>query len=411
MKYSYTFNLKEPTSKSETLIYFRARFKNEDKYMKYSTGEKINPKFWDKNTSMPLSIGNKSKEAISNRQITNQLLRYGEEFSRICSSMEYMDLEITTDVVKKEFDKIFKKDSSSKTTFYNVLEKYIEEKRKLGEWSEASFKKYNTIKILLEEFQEAKKYNLSFNTINNRFYVDFVGYCREVKKHKDNTLGRYLGFFKTFMRWANENKYHNNNAYEKFEKMSSETYEIALTDQELQSLKEFDFSNNKRLEKVRDVFVFGCATGLRYSEYSKINKKYIRDNSIHITSKKQKDNLIIPLNTISKEILEKYNFELPMISEQKFREYIKEACELVGFTEEIIKTSYIGSKRIDEPLKKYKLISSHTARRTFITLSLEKGMRPEVVMSITGHKDYRSFKKYIKLSQRVKNDEMQNAWK
>lgn len=411
MKYSYTFNLKEPTSKSETLIYFRARFKNEDKYLKYSTGEKINPKLWDKTTCMPLSIGSKSKEAISNRQITNQLLRYAEEFNRICSSLEYMDLEITTDIVKEEFDKVFKKDSSSKTTFYTVLEKYIEEKRKLGEWSEASFKKYKTIKILLEEFQEAKKYNLSFNTINNRFYVDFVGYCREVKKHKDNTLGRYLGFFKTFMRWANEHKYHNNNAYEKFEKMSSESYEIALTDQELQSLKEFDFSNNKRLEKVRDVFVFGCATGLRYSEYSKINKKYIRDNSIHITSKKQKDNLIIPLNSISKEILEKYDFELPMISEQKFREYIKEACELVGFTEEIIKTSYIGSKRIDEPLKKYKLISSHTARRTFITLSLEKGMRPEVVMSITGHKDYRSFKKYIKLSQRVKNDEMQNAWK
>lgn len=411
MKYSFTFNLKEPTSKSETLIYFRARFKNEDKYLKYSTGEKINPKLWDKTTSMPLSIGSKSKEAISNRQITNQLLRYAEEFDRICSSLEYMGLDITTDIVKEEFDKTFKKDSSSKTTFFSVLEKYIEEKQILGEWSEASFKKYNTIKFLLEEFQEVKKYNISFNTINNKFYVEFVGYCREVKKHKDNTLGRYLGFFKTFMRWANEQKYHNNNDYEKFEKMSSETYEIALNDQELQSLKEFDFSNNKRLEKVRDVFVFGCATGLRYSEYSKINKKYIRDNSIHITSKKQKDNLIIPLNSISKEILEKYDFELPMISEQKFREYIKEACELVGFTEEIIKTSYIGSKRIDEPLKKFKLISSHTARRTFITLSLEKGMRPEVVMSITGHKDYRSFKKYIKLSQRVKNDEMQNAWK
>lgn len=77
MKYPYTFNLKESTSKSETLIYFRARFKNEDKYLKYSTGEKICPKLWDKNSSMPLSIGNKSKPT---GQYSSIYLKQGHNF-------------------------------------------------------------------------------------------------------------------------------------------------------------------------------------------------------------------------------------------------------------------------------------------------------------------------------------------
>lgn len=109
MNYPYTFNLKEPKSKGETLIYFRANFKNEDKYLKYSTGEKISPLNWDKGNSLPLAVKGKTKEAISNRQITNQLLRYADEFQRICSSLDYMNIDITLDVVREELDKVFKK--------------------------------------------------------------------------------------------------------------------------------------------------------------------------------------------------------------------------------------------------------------------------------------------------------------
>ena len=76
----------------------------------------------------------------------------------------------------------------------------------------------------------------------------------------------------------------------------------------------------------------------------------------------------------------------------------------------VVKTSFIGSKRIEEKIKKHDMISTHTARRTFITISLEKGMRPDIVMSITGHKSYSSFKKYIKLSEKVREQEMNNAW-
>ena len=165
------------------------------------------------------------------------------------------------------------------------------------------------------------------------------------------------------------------------------------------------------MQKVRDVFVFGCATGLRYSDYSRINKSNIRNGQIFINTQKQKSNLGVPLNNYSRSILEKYEYNLPVISPQKFREYIKEACEAVGMKDIVVKTSFIGNKRIEQKIKRHDMISTHTARRTFITISLEKGMRPDIVMSITGHKSYSSFKKYIKLSDKVREQEMANAWK
>jgi integrase len=81
-----------------------------------------------------------------------------------------------------------------------------------------------------------------------------------------------------------------------------------------------------------------------------------------------------------------------------------------GFNESILMVKYRGVEKVEFIEPKYKFISTHTARRTFVTLSLEKGMRPETVMSITGHKDYHSFKKYIKLTDKVKLVEMNQIW-
>ena len=99
-----------------------------------------------------------------------------------------------------------------------------------------------------------------------------------------------------------------------------------------------------------------------------------------------------------------------LFSNQKTNEYLKELGELAGITESILIIKYRGIEKVEFLEPKYKFISSHTARRTFVTLSLEKGMRPETVMSITGHKDYKTFKKYIKLTDKVKLVEMNNIW-
>jgi integrase len=99
-----------------------------------------------------------------------------------------------------------------------------------------------------------------------------------------------------------------------------------------------------------------------------------------------------------------------LYSNQKTNQYLKDIGQLAGLTESVLIVKYRGIEKVEFLEPKYKFIGTHTARRTFVTLCLEKGMRPETVMSITGHKDYKTFKKYIKLTDKVKLVEMNNIW-
>jgi len=408
---SHTFNLKDPSSKNESLIFLRARFPDESKYLKYSTGETIHPKLWDKSTRQPKVKPGRTNEAVALREISTQLNRYSNEFDRAVSELKLHDQPITIEAVKQKLDLVFKK-VAVKKSFFDVYELFIEERKQLGKVSTSAIEKDERIKEMLKVFMNATGYSITFNRMNKHFYIRFAKYCREERKVKlkNNTLGKYFGFLKTFLRWALENRFHNNDDFKKWENISSDTYEVALSSQELEAMCALDYSKNKRLEKVRDVFVFGCATGMRYGDYSKIDRSKVEDDHIIVNTQKGKNYITIPLNKYSRSILAKYEYELPIISAQKFREYIKEVAEDAKMTQEVTKVSFIGSERTEVKFFKYQLVSSHTARRTFITLSLEKGMRPEIVMSITGHRDYKSFQKYIKLSQRIKADEMNKAW-
>ncbi|MCH2488575.1 MAG: site-specific integrase [Flavobacteriales bacterium] len=409
MNYSYTFNLKEPKADRPTPIFLRASI-SDGRYLKYSTGEKIHPKHWNFEDQFPIKLRGRSTLAIQINSTIMQLSRYAEKFQLICAKLDSQGIPLSVELIKKELDYEFKKVAKSPNSFFSIYENFLKEKHDLGKVTPQTVQRYKNIKEILLEFSQVSKYKLNFDSINDDFYVKFVKYSRETLRHKNNTLGRNIGFIKTFMNWAVLKKHHRNLDFKNFEKPSSETDEVALTFAELNKLYTHNFKSN-RLRKVVDVFIFGCTTGMRYSDYSRIKKSNIRDGQIYINTTKQKSNLGIPLNKYSKEILEKYEFNLPIISPQKFREYIKEACKKAGLTELLVKTSFIGNQRIEKEIPKYKMISTHTARRTFITLSLEQGMRPDIVMSITGHKSYSSFKKYIKLSKRIREEEMQKAWK
>ncbi|RYE54766.1 MAG: site-specific integrase, partial [Sphingobacteriales bacterium] len=120
-----------------------------------------------------------------------------------------------------------------------------------------------------------------------------------------------------------------------------------------------------------------------------------------------------PLTPYSKGILAKYgemHRPLPIISNQKLNEYIKELCEKAGINEPIEIVRFNGAKRIATTYPKYELIGVHTGRKTFATLSLERGMSAEEVMTITGHKDYQSFKRYVKITEQRKKVVMLKAW-
>ena len=101
---------------------------------------------------------------------------------------------------------------------------------------------------------------------------------------------------------------------------------------------------------------------------------------------------------------------MPTISSQKFNKYIKECCKFVGIDTPTTITRYIGTRRIDKTVPKHELITSHTARKTFVTNSLILGMKEMVVRNITGHKKEESFRKYVQIAKDFKKQEMDNTW-
>lgn len=133
-----------------------------------------------------------------------------------------------------------------------------------------------------------------------------------------------------------------------------------MTRKEQEMLRDYQIPNSKQyLERVRDVFFCCCFTGLKYSDAYNLRRSDIKDDHIEITTIKTTDHLRIELNKHSRALLDKYkgipfkdDKALPVISNQKMNEYLKELCELAHIDTPIHITYYRGQKRIDETYPK-----------------------------------------------------------
>ena len=411
-----SFHLKNPKGDKESLIYFSAYFKNESKKLIYSTGETITPKEWNFKNRMPNDLSGRTTRADNHRTINMQLNRYTDFYIKIINRYIHAEEEITVENIRNEFDKEFKKTKTGSRDFFAVYDKFMTEKindKTDKANSTSTIKRYEYNKKLLQDFEESKDVKLNFNQIDKKFYNTFINYCTNTKNHSTNTLSRNIGLFKTFMNWAVLNRYTYKLDFQEFKNIKKEiTDEVALSKEQVVEIFNFDFSNNQRLERVRDLFVFGCFTGMRYSNYSKMKKNDIIDS--HIKVRDVKDNrkqLNIPLNDYSSYLLKKYDYRLPEISNQKFNVYIKEVIKIVGYTENIKKTSKLGNEIIETVTPFYERISSHTARRSFITIMKTEKVPDKIIMGFTGHKSLEVFNQYYKPNDIEKVDFMQDVFK
>ncbi|MCD2259586.1 tyrosine-type recombinase/integrase [Psychroserpens luteolus] len=411
-----TFNLKEPNADKETLILFSAYFKDEGRKFVYSTGETIHPDEWDFVNKQPNDLNGRTNGANKHRVIKRQLDRYSNFFSDTIQNYKLANREIIISDIKDDFNVEFKRTKSISNKFFEVYELFLTDKKNdytEDANSQTTIKRYEYNKKLLFDFQQNRNNKIHFNQINKVFYNSFINFCVSNKKHSANTLRRNVGLFKTFLYWALENNHTYKTDFQKFKAPKpQQTDEIALTLEQVQELFEYDLSKNERLEKVRDLFVFGCATGMRYSNYSKVQKRDIQNGIIKVRDEKNNDKTLeVPLNDFSRYVLKKYDYKLPKISNQKFNDYIKEVFQHLGYVEEIKKTIKIGKDIIEQFHPLYERISSHTARRSFITVMKNKKIPDKVIMSYTGHRSLEVFNKYYKPNNEEKKDFMQTVWK
>lgn len=392
--------MKDPKAEAATLIYLF--FNYDSKRLKYSFGETVHPKYWNfSNQRLKKSVG-------GSLEVNHLLDRVEEEIKKIYRTGNIQNNALSNEYLKERLDKAldFKKKLSK--DFFDFLNEFIEVQTPFK--THRTIQKYRTLYNHLSSFQQTKKLTISFEKVDMKFYEQFTTYCINDLKLLNNSIAKYVKTLKTFLHWSTERGYNSYFAFKKFKTKEKDADIIYLTEDELFHLYEYDFSANEKLEKVRDVFCFGCFTGLRYSDILRVKKENIQKNTIEIVSEKTEDRLSIPLIDYAVEILRKYKFDLPVISNQKTNAYLKEIGKITRIDEPVTLTQFRGAQEIQTTRPKYEFLTTHTARRSFVTLSLEKGMRPEMVMSITGHKEYATFKKYIKISAKVKGMEMRKIW-
>ncbi len=296
--------------------------------------------------------------------------------------------------------------------FEIVFNDFVRDCGRQNNWTVATHQKFAATRNHLADF----KAYLSFNDLDEAGLADYVYFLQNEKQLRNSTIGKQLGYLKWFLRWAMKKNYPVNNAFMTFKPKLKQTQKkvIFLTWPELNKFKDFTIAADmQHLERVRDIFLFCCFTGLRYSDVYNLKRSDVKKTHIEITTIKTSDSLIIELNKYSKAILDKYkkipfedNKALPVISNQKMNDYIKELAKLAEIDEPVRETYYKGNQRIDEVTPKYELLSTHAGRRTFICNALSLGIQPQVVMKWTGHSDYKAMKPYIDIADDIKANAM-----
>lgn len=275
--------------------------------------------------------------------------------------------------------------------------------------------------IAFAKFRGKEDFMLS--EIDKQFYNDYVDFLtnrkrvlkrvhgvevNEVRQYAKNTVGEAIKALKTMISDVKGLDIEMKDLYV----FSEDVDNVYLNEAELQMLKDYDFTNEPHLDKVRDWFLLLAWTGSRFSDLQKIDLANIKNNFITYRQQKTKTAVTIPVHPVVNDILKKYNYQMPRtITNQKFNDYIKDACKMAKIDSVESFTRTVGGKPVTETKPKFDLVSSHTCRRSFCTNMYKRGLDTLMIMSISGHKTEKSFLKYIKVSQQEHAERMAEKWK
>jgi len=417
------FKLKNPESKTTTSIYLKLYY-NKERFV-YSTGLSIHPDLWDKENDRTYQKNTAPEGVTLTREdikqaaiIDNELNRYRTETARIFSYFTYQGIQPTNELIKAEFDKVFNPDKPEKKpkepekiNLNQYIEKFISDietgKRtteKSTRYTNGTIKNYKGFQVQFNNYQTEQRRKLNFDQITIDFYDKYVSFFNQ-KNYSPNTIGRHIKALKVIMRAAADDGLHENKEIErkKFKVITTEVHPVYLTQSEIESLYNLDLSDNKTLDIARDIFLIGCYTAQRFSDYSRINSQHIKEvkggKMIELIQKKTGERVTIPVRPELETILKKYDYNPPHTHEQKANERIKLVCEKAKINEPTEIEEIKGGLKVTQRKSKHLLIKTHTARRTGATLMFLAGIPSISIMKITGHKTEREFLKYIRVTK------------
>lgn len=414
------YYLKEPKAIEATLIVGRYLYKTYQ--IKFSSGVKIMPKQWNNKEKM-ISSG-KSKQEYNSKlskfrlSIVEAHKNFNEIYQRTPSEHELKT------IVKQAIEGSgIKKVNKQKKSFDDIYNDYIDllhSRNKIaiqlgrkGESVKPTHRSYiNNIENAykdLREFANESNLILDIDTFSEKDSLDFQNWLISNKDLKPSTIRTRLKRIVQIMKWAFEKGYTNNRAFmlDEFKPKVPPTQSISLTEKDIDTLYQHDFSQNTRLEKIRDLFVLACHTSLRFGDITRLQLDHINldQKSIRLVSQKSSKNDTLKILSFSfygytEEILKKYDYDIRQIalSNQKTNQYLKEVfTEIPYFKEKIIKTEILTDSGVKfKQILFIDKIDFHTSRRSFCTNRYCEGWDLLEIWDYTGHTDESTFKTYFK---------------
>ena len=402
------FNLvsHDPTEKDKAVLILLVLRYNGN-LLRWSTKEKARPRYWDKKRNRVKVTVNNPADAYINTNLNdyaNKAVEIHRRFDGDISTTDFKEqLDITTGRKEREAEE------AAYLPLLDFIEHYMNMRQNAANAKRGTWKVYATAAHHIKQYiNERHGGKLDYKDIDWNFRHDFEQWLySKPREHSTTHAGKIISTLSLFLREAWERGYHKNDIYKrKSWNIKKERFaKQVLTFDELDKLNELDFSDNPRLDKVRDLFLIGAFSGLRFSDFTRITPEHIVNEDgadlIELFSKKTNTQVVIPLLPILREKLEKHDYQPPKISAQKFNDYIKEVCELAGIDNEVIVKRSKGGRRIEERKPKHELITSHTARRSFATNFFQLGLPAIELMKITGHSTERQFMEYINIDKRA----------
>ena len=333
---------------------------------------------------------------------------------------------------EQEFPESDQPTTAGKKTLDKLIDDFIKECTVTNSWEASTIRMVRVFKNHIIKFKKAK----DLDYFNRDGINAFITYLRDSGGLQENSVKKHYKNLLWFMNWAIRKGYTKETTIQTYKPKFKivEKPVIFLSREELMTVYNFKIPKNGEkvtlkdlngneyvkeveeaggLERTRDLFCFCAFTSLRYSDMAELRRSNIDGNIMHITTQKTHDSLDIDLNPMALAILDKYKDQqfpdgraLPVITNQKMNNHLKNLCELCGINSPVTETCIRNGRRETQVYPKYAKIGTHAGRRSFICFALSSGIPPQVVMKWTGHSDYKSMKPYIDIATRTKSDAM-----
>ncbi|UTW62207.1 site-specific integrase [bacterium SCSIO 12741] len=399
---SSSFLLRQPKTEKPTPITLRFRYGSKSPF-KFPTGETILPKYWNEKQQQAREISEFPQYPEFNARL--QKIK-----TAVYNAYRFLDnehLPINNQTLLEETRKRLNPTSKRTVPVTAFIEDHIQQcfagkilNKKGKKIGIGTAKQYGNLNTNLKAYESAKNRQLLFDNINLKFKDDFVLFLQE-KELAQSTIAGYIKRLKHLTKVAFKKELHQNKIFdnEDFSTPGEDVDKIYLNYTELEQIYHLDLSSHPTLELVRDTFIIASYTGLRHSDWHKFNQKHIdqKESKIRITTQKGDIQVVIPMNEIVKTLLAKYDWNIPACSQQKINKLIKKVCLMARLHSPFTYTRTEGGEVKTFTQKKWQLVCTHTARRSFATNMYKDGVPMKLIMQITGHKSEKTFLHYVKV--------------